>query len=203
MSHFHFNQHILSAAAITIISGCSSSDRSTPPAVKPQTHLAPASAAVQVAPASVADRVALAFAAGAPSIPTLTVPDLGPPGDPSAARAALGDPSVVAKLRGLALQVSSLAGVSSPMTMLAVAADHQAAEKVLCGAIVNDHAPVYVIKMTGGPFTSRRHSPAGPAPQGNVLTLTVNAATYRITDVGYDDVEPDLSQIGPVAVNLR
>jgi hypothetical protein len=81
--------------------------------------------------------------------------------------------------------------------MEAVAADHQAAQTVLSGANVNDHAPVVVIKMTGGPFTATHHPPGVAAPQGNVLTLTVEAATYRITDIGYADVEPDLSQIGP------
>jgi hypothetical protein len=89
--------------------------------------------------------------------------------------------------------------------MHAVAAsDHQAAETVLSGAIINDHVPVFVIKMTGGPFTDGSHPPGVPAPPGsNVLTLTVDAATYRVTDIGYVDEEPDLGRIGPMTVKLQ
>jgi hypothetical protein len=107
------------------------------------------------------------------------------------------------KLRALALKASARTGVSSPKTIHAVAAsDHQAAEAVLSGATIPDHAPVYVIKMTGGAFVAASQSPGGSAPQGNVLTLTIDAATYRLTDIGFVDVEPDLSQIGAVTADL-
>jgi hypothetical protein len=87
--------------------------------------------------------------------------------------------------------------------MLAVAAaDHQAAASILSGAIIDDHAEVYVIKMTGGAFTAQRHPPRALPPQGRFLTITVDAATHRITDLGYDDVEPDLSRIGTPSVDL-
>jgi hypothetical protein len=46
------------------------------------------------------------------------------------------------------------------------------------------------------------HPREAPAPQGNVLTVTVDAATHRVTDVGFIDVEPDLSRIGQLAVDL-
>ena len=105
-----------------------------------------------------------------------------------------------AKLRALALQA---AGASTPQTMIATAsADHQAAEKVISGAIVNDHGPVYVIAITGGPFTARS-SPSGvSAPQGDVLTLTVDARTFQVTDTGITNDAPDLSLIGSVVVDL-
>jgi hypothetical protein len=123
--------------------------------------------------------------------------------NPAPASSGLDDPNEMATVRSIALQVSSRAGVSSPKTMHAVAAaDHQAAESMLSGAIVNDHAPVYVITMTGGPFTATRHPPQLPAPQGNVLRVTVDAATHRVTDIGYVDVEPDLSQMGSHAVDM-
>ncbi|MGH7297133.1 MAG: hypothetical protein ACRELB_19500 [Polyangiaceae bacterium] len=110
---------------------------------------------------------------------------------------------MLTKLRSLALQASLQAGVSSPTTMLAVeASDHQVSEAALSGAIISDHAPVYVVEMTGGPFTARRHPPGVPAPQGMVLRISVDAASYRITDVGYVDAAPDLSKVGPVLVNL-
>lgn len=71
--------------------------------------------------------------------------------------ASLSDPNVINKLRSFGLQASSLAGVSSPTAMLAVAAsDHQVAQTMISGAIVNDHSPVYVIEMTGGPFSASR-----------------------------------------------
>lgn len=129
-----------------------------------------------------------------------------PPAAPinaNAAKAALGDRNVQAKLRDVALQAASRHGVARPQKVLAVAAsDHQAAEKLLSGADVNDHAPVYVIKLTGGRFTALHHPPGVPAPQGNVLTLTVDATTHNVTDIGIVDAEPDLSQIDPTTVDL-
>jgi hypothetical protein len=129
---------------------------------------------------------------------------LGPASHSDAgAVSSLGDASVVAKLHGMALQVSQAAGVSSPATMVAVAAsDHQAAQSVVSGAVINDHSPVYVVEMTGGPFTARTSPPGTAAPKGNVLTITVDAVTYRLTDVGFHPVAPNLSQIDPVVVNL-
>ena len=110
-----------------------------------------------------------------------------------------------AKLRAVALQASSANGVASPQRILAVASpDHQAAEKVVSGDIVNDHTPVYVIEMTGGPFTANFASPPPGAtvPQGNVLTLTVDTQTYRLMDIGVQPVAPNLTQIGPDVVDL-
>ena len=51
--------------------------------------------------------------------------------------------------------------------------------KVVTGDIVNDHTPVYVIEMTGGPFTA-----------------------YRLLDIGVEPVAPDLTQFGPDVVDL-
>ncbi|MEO8181964.1 MAG: hypothetical protein ABI895_24275 [Deltaproteobacteria bacterium] len=115
------------------------------------------------------------------------------------AAAALADPKVKASLLDLALRVASDAGVAQPAKVLAVAAaDHQVAETLLSGDIINDHAPVYVIEVTGGRFTAQDHQPREvPAPQGDVLTITVDAATLRVTDIGFVDVEPDLSALGP------
>jgi hypothetical protein len=105
----------------------------------------------------------------------------------------LADSNVITKLRSMALGVSSRAGVSSPTTMVAVAAsDHQAAETVISGSIINDHSPVYVVQLTGGTFTAMLAPPGRPAPRSKVLTFTV------VTDIGYDPVAPDLSQIGSV-----
>ncbi|HKP60158.1 MAG TPA: hypothetical protein VJV78_25710 [Polyangiales bacterium] len=118
----------------------------------------------------------------------------------------LGDPSVRAKLRELALQASAAAGVSSPRTMIAVAsADHQVAEHVVSGAIVEDHVPVYVVEMTGGPFTTERtgsRPPGVSAPKGDVLTLTIDAKTFRVTDTGVSSNAPDLTQIDSNVVDL-
>ena len=113
----------------------------------------------------------------------------------------LGDPEVAAKLHELALQASSAEGASSPTSMYAVAvSDHQAAETALSGGTIYDHAPVFVIVIIGGPFTGRS-APAGvPLPEGTVLTLTVDAASYEVTDVGIGDVEPDLSKVASASV---
>jgi hypothetical protein len=124
--------------------------------------------------------------------------------DPSNVDGALADPSVVARLHDLALQLSSIAGAPAPMSMYAAAvSDHQAAERVLSGAVINDHAPVFVIVMTGGPFTALETPPGVPPAEGNVLTATVNAATYDVTDVDIVNAEPDLSKIASAIVNLN
>jgi hypothetical protein len=130
---------------------------------------------------------------------TITPPTAGS----TVAQPALGDATVRAKLRSMALGVSSRAGVASPTTVHAVAAgDRQWAESILSGAIIPDHSPVYVIKMTGGPFTAPQHPPGAPAPQGNVLTITVDVATNHVMDIGYVNAEPDLSQFGSPSVDL-
>lgn len=117
-----------------------------------------------------------------------------------ALQASLGDPHVRAKLRALALQA---AGASPPQTMIATASpDRQAAERIISGDIVNDHAPVYVIEITGGPFTARSSPPGVPATQGDVIILTVDARTYGVTDAGITNEAPDLTQIGSVVVDL-
>src|SRR5579863_8202647 len=130
---------------------------------------------------------------------------LGACGQSSPAQGPLADPSVRARLRALALQASSANGVPSPKTMIAVyALDHQAAEKIISGDIVNDHVPVYVIEVTGGPFTDTNASvpPGAPPPQGNALTLTVDAQTYQVTDFGITLNVPDLTPISSDVVNL-
>jgi hypothetical protein len=127
------------------------------------------------------------------------------PSDPGATQGGLADPNVRAKLRALALQASSANGVPSPKTMIAAySADHQAAEKIISGDIVYDHVPVYVVEVTGGPFTDNTASvpPGATPPQGNALTLTVNAQTYQVTDFGLTPNVPDLTQISPDVVNL-
>lgn len=82
--------------------------------------------------------------------------------------------------------------------------DHQAAEAIVSGDVVNDHVPVYVIEVTGGPFTCSACSyPAGASPpQGNALTLTVNAQTFQVTDFGITPNPPDLTKISRDIVNL-
>jgi hypothetical protein len=126
----------------------------------------------------------------------------GQSNEPTAvAQTGLADPNVRATLRTMALQASSANGVPSPKTIEAVASpDHQAAEKIVSGDIVNDHVAVYVVEVT---FTDNTAStpPGAPAPSGSVLTLTVDAQSFRVTDFGLTDTAPDLTQIDPV-VNL-
>ena len=123
---------------------------------------------------------------------------------PSTARLSLEDPGEMATLRAIALNAAANAGVSSPARIHAVAhSDHQAAEFLLSGAIIDDHAPVYVLKISGGTFTANHHPPGRAAPQGAFLTLTIDATTHRVTDLGLVDNEPDLSKISsPAPVEL-
>jgi hypothetical protein len=172
----HFSRFTVGAVAVAVVSGCSG-----PSGPSASTSTDPA-----------------AVVTPAPSAPGVVA---GPGAGPSVG--ALSDPEVVSKLRSLAMRRASRAGVSSPATMQAVAAsDHQVAENVVSGAIVNDHAPVYVIEMTGGPFMASHHPRAMAAPQGDVLTVTVDAQTLRVTDVGIHSVAPDLTAIDSNTVDL-
>jgi hypothetical protein len=111
---------------------------------------------------------------------------------------------IVASLHALALDTSKRWGVEAPATVHAVAtADHQAAESVISGAIINDHSPVYVVQVTGGTFTALRHPRDIEPPHGKVLTITYDAATLRMTDVGIDDIAPELVQIDREIVDLQ
>jgi len=115
----------------------------------------------------------------------------------------LHDAAVIAKLREVSTQLASTAGVDAPPTMHAVAAsDHQAAETVISGADINDHAPVYVVQMTGSSFTVPHHRSEVAAHVGVVLTVTFDAKTMRVTDVGYDDAPADLTRIDAEVVDL-
>jgi hypothetical protein len=110
---------------------------------------------------------------------------------------------IMSSLQALALDTSKRWGVEAPATVRAVAtADHQAAESVISGAIINDHSPVYVVQITGGTFTALHHPPNVEAPHGTVLTITFDAATLRMTDVGIDEAAPELAQIDREVVDL-
>ncbi|MBV9949620.1 MAG: hypothetical protein JOZ69_22455 [Myxococcales bacterium] len=104
----------------------------------------------------------------------------------------------------MALQASSADGVPSPKIEAVASADHQAAEKVVSGDIVNDHVAVYVVEVTGGTFTENGASipPGASVPTGSALTLTVDAQSFRLLDVGLTDRAPDLTALGP-AVSLE
>jgi hypothetical protein len=124
-------------------------------------------------------------------------------GPRKAEKAALVDPDVISTLRSVAIRASTKAGVPQPRSVYAVAAsDHQAAETLLSGAVINDHSPVFVIVMTGGPFTRTSHPPGAKPPTGNVMRLTVDAQSYRVTDIGLISDAPDLSQIDSNVVDL-
>lgn len=182
---------ILLAMATTAIAGCSS-DAAMSVAPDPNKVEVLTEAITRPTSGTALPRASEAGSAGST--------DAAVQGNP---HSALDDPEVIAKLQSLALQASASAGVSSPASMRAVAvADHQDAETYLSGATVYDHAPVYVVKIVGGRFTATRHPRGVPAPYGSVLTLTIDAATFRVTDIGYVDVEPDLSRLGSGEIDL-
>lgn len=185
MSSRRFKQSILSVAVIVTMGGCSVSSP-TPPEV-----LASQSAGLTVAGATLIPANSLGDASPvvATSSDAQTITGLVPTG--------LEDNNQVSTLRGIAMSASSVAGVSTPSRMLAVAAaDHQAAEFAVGGSLVNDHAPVYVIEMAGGPFTATQHPRGAATPQGQFLIVTIDATSQRVVDVGYVNAEPDLTKVG-------
>lgn len=197
----HGKRCLLSAGTVMVIAGCSGSERSGPEATASQVQPL-AAPAVTLTPA-ILSPAGLPVGHTPAVIPVLMSPV---PGSANAAQAALADPNERTTLRGMALRAASTTG-GSPKTIHGVAAsDRQSAERIVSGATIydpRDPRPVYVISITGGPFTANRHPPGTTgATQGNVLTLTVDAATHEVTDVGLVNVEPDLSQIGPAIVDL-
>jgi hypothetical protein len=193
MSHFGINQVILGVALATIAgAGCSVSSRTAPETFGSQSEGLTAAEVAAVPdsgyPPLVPDS-GLPPLVGAPPV-VLVLPD-------AAAPAGLEDGSEVSTMRSIALAASSGAGVASPSRILAVAAaDHQVAQFAVGGSIVNDHAPVYVIEIEGGPFTANQQSPGAAVPQGKFLILTLDAITHRMLDVGFMNSEPDLTRIG-------
>ena len=188
---------VLYTLAISIVSGCSNYTAPGEATVSQSQALSAVGGSTQRGP----DAMAPPIATGGPlrSLPARPVVVA----QVSTAQLALGDASELATLQGIALKSAALAGVSSPSAAKVVAAsDHQTAEYILSGDIVNDHAPVYVIVESGGPFTSPRTPRGQPAPQGNFLTVTVDATTHRVTDVGYVNSEPDLTTIGSFRADL-
>jgi hypothetical protein len=112
----------------------------------------------------------------------------------------LAESATRAQLQARSLAVAARAGVAAPSRVIAVAAaDQAAAELALTGTVLFEHQPVYVVQMTGGTFTASRHPHGQPAPQGNSLTVTFDAATLAITSIGIDNVTPDLSKVDSVA----
>lgn len=56
--------------------------------------------------------------------------------------------------------------------------------------------------MSGGSFTVPHRRPDVPAHVGAVLTVTFDAKTMRVTDVGYDVAPADLTRIDADIVDL-
>jgi hypothetical protein len=112
-------------------------------------------------------------------------------------------PDVRSQLVAASTQMAQTLAVAAPATMIAVSAtDHAAAEAVISGAVLNEHDPVYVVQMTGGEFTALHHPYGQEAPHGNVLTVTYDAKTMRVVDVGFDTTAPDLHAIDANVVDL-
>jgi hypothetical protein len=142
--------------------------------------------------------VAALFVVGCASGPSTPVTGATPE-----LRAQLRDPVIATQLRTLTVDVSTMDGVLTPASMRAVAAsDHQAAESVISGAVIGDHLPVFVVQATGGPFTARHAPPGVPPPTGEVLTVTYDAATLAVTDVGLDADAPELVRIDADVIDL-
>lgn len=202
MSHLSRYTHLVAAFAIGTISCVSYGASDQPPTV--QTARETLSDA-QDTPRSPPPDVGQNPTAGTnPEFGPITKPAASPSMSPSSLKATLADATVVSKLRSSGLQLASIAGVSMPDRMYVVAvSDHQSAETILSGANINDHSAVYVIVMTGGPFTAFDHPQGVDAPQGNVLTATINAATFNVTDLGIVHVEPDLATIALGTVDLQ
>jgi len=96
-------------------------------------------------------------------------------------------------LRAIGLAEAQASGDAKPSSISYISTTRPQADKVLGTATTGDNA-VYVIRMTGH-FTAKT-GPVGNKPTGTVMTVTVSAATGRITDWGITDSPTDLSRVG-------
>ena len=140
----------------------------------------------------------------APEPTTTTAPSASAPSATATSTKGLHDAATADQLRQASMELAVNAGVSAPATMRAVAAkSHRAAEAVISGADLADDSPVYVVQMTGGSFTAT-HARPGLAPYvGNVMTVTYDADTMRVTDIGFDEAPADLGRIDAEIVDLK
>lgn len=103
----------------------------------------------------------------------------------------------LATLRGLAVKAASWA--RAPMTSARVVpvTGHQAAAAMISGSSVDTDVPVYVMTLTGtGPFHATGFVNAeGIEPTGNVLVLTIDAATHRLLDQSFQSTAPDMTPV--------
>jgi hypothetical protein len=73
------------------------------------------------------------------------------------------------------------------------------ANKIATGAVVNDNRAVWVLLITGGPFTCQHTGPAGAslAPASDQI-IVLDASTFEPTDGGFGDHDT-LAGLGPVS----
>jgi hypothetical protein len=184
---------------VIVMSGCASDHPSVDPSAAVGTEVVNDSLKSGVA----APAVSLPQSPGTSQLPLTAAPVAAAQKDATAMKSALSDRKVMANLRAVGLQVAASLGVPSPATLHVHATmDHQQAETIVSGATVNDHAPVFTMVITGGRFTATDHPPGVPAPEGDVLVVTVDAATNRITDIGILNEAPDLSGVALATINL-
>ena len=74
---------------------------------------------------------------------------------------------------------------------------------VVSPAVSRDNGSVWMLRPRAVRIGSLLIAPPGiAAPQGNVLTVTADAASYRITDLGYNTAEAKLDELASLPVDL-
>jgi hypothetical protein len=110
---------------------------------------------------------------------------------------ALPSGAVLSQLKALATNITAQYGDNAPSGGQVTVATRQAANEVANGAEIIDSTPVYVVAVQGH-FTSPRGGPFGVAPQGTVMTLVIDSATFDPLDLTLSQTTPNLGQLGPV-----
>jgi hypothetical protein len=88
---------------------------------------------------------------------------------------------------------------SGPATRVHVVRSTRAtANKIATGAVVNDDRPVWVLLITGGPFTCPHSGPSNASlPPASDQIIFLDASTFEPTDGGFGDNDT-LAGLGPI-----
>ncbi len=89
---------------------------------------------------------------------------------------------------------------SGPATHVHVVHSARAtANKIATGAVVKDNRPVWVLLITGGPFSCPHSGPSNAklAPASDQI-IVLDASTFEPTDGGFGDND-SLAGLGPIA----
>jgi hypothetical protein len=107
------------------------------------------------------------------------------------------DPTALAAIRDMVIEMASLNGVPSPANGRVYSSTRQTAENLISRDTVDTDQPVYVALVSGNFVGYLASVPtSGQFPTGRAMTIVFDATTLAVTDWGLDEQVPDLTPLG-------